>query len=700
LDKPPPQIQESVHHAEKVIAESGRTRNAELLLWTLLYYRYVRADLSIDVERMSHLVSVNARSLRRYFQYALRLLTRRLLHEEWDARTEHRRRSLLAALPCGVPLKLTGRDTQMELAWQTLAAHPPCRIYVTGTAGIGKTSFSEALLQRLINAGRLDHVIWLTSPPSCDYVRRFLVDALLSSQGQLSLRDYMMRYPTALVLDNVDDLLTQPEQVNELLREMSTMTIILTSSVYTALLEVELHLPLSELDETSVSLLIRESPHRGDLIVEEVASWIWEHIGGNPLAVKIAMSLMPFEDPDLIRAQAANETIGRAFERLSEEARICCCALSLLQSTTLSEITSLWQMDTLQDSLSELVRCFFAEHSSGTYRLVTTVATLVRERYATDTWIQGAVNQLLTDMSKHARRAVDVVEQVLFRKWDSLATQLDWMTSFWKIGLEQGHIAQWLAILEAAKADLLPELWMAYGVCLRRAGQWEDAHEALRRASQECGFRGDFSTQIQVMIEWAVLMRLQGDYGNAAAILQQAERGTGITDPAQFKRIQYERSQIALDQGDGNSALQYLQELETTTDVIVSRCEALFLLEEYERCKTAAALALERSLPEPRAEASLYTLIARSHEAIGQIDAAVTYFSLALTILEPTVDISAIARAQANLAASLLKLGKAQQAQRLLERAKPVFTMLEDTVAYHAAMHNQRLVDIFLSRQN
>ncbi|HLU09788.1 MAG TPA: ATP-binding protein, partial [Oceanobacillus sp.] len=388
LGLPPPVDNEPLSEAERVIEAAGRTRNAEFLLWTLLYYRYVRADLSIEPERMSRLISVNVRSLRRYFHYALRLLTRRLLHEEWAARIAHHRQRLFALLPCGVPLKLIGRDAQLEQAWDALMRRPPCRIYITGTTGIGKTSFSEALLQRLINADAVDHLIWLNSPPSCEYVRRYLAEALLIPHHHLSLRDYLSRYPTALVIDNADDLLKQPEQVIEMLRELSTVVVVLTSSVYTPLLEVDLHIPLSELDEVSVYELVRQSPYLGDLLVEDVAPWIWTQIGGNPLAVKIAMSLMSFEEMDVIRAHAAEETIGKAFECMTEAGQLYCCALSLLPSATIQELQSLWHGAHLHEALSELTRFFFVEQSNGNYRLTTGAATYIREQYAIDPRIQ------------------------------------------------------------------------------------------------------------------------------------------------------------------------------------------------------------------------------------------------------------------------------------------------------------------------
>src|SRR5690606_14339320 len=407
------------------------------------------------------------------------------------------------------------------------------------------------------------------------------------------------------------------------------------------------------------------------------------------------MYLMSVEEMDVIRAHAAEETIGKAFECMTEAGQLYCCALSLLPSATAQELLSLWDGAHLHDALSELTRFFFVEQSNGNYRLTTGAATYIREQYAIDPRIQRLFQQLFDSVSKQAKLAVTVAEQVLLREWDLPETRLKWIADFWKTGLAQGHFAQWCTIFESVLPNLSPELWMAYGICLRRGGRWDVAHHALRRASHECGLKGDFSTQAEVLVEWATLARFQGDYTQAIELLAQAERCNVVRDEKLLARIRYERSQIALDQEDGYSALASLEGLDATLDVEAARCEAFLILGEYEHCRVTAKKVLEHRSPDRRFEASLYTLIARSYELEGHADVAIRYFSLALTILENSEDVSAIARAQANLAASLLLLGKGQQAQPLLERAKPVFAMLEDRVGYYATTHNQRLADIY-----
>jgi tetratricopeptide (TPR) repeat protein len=298
-----------------------------------------------------------------------------------------------------------------------------------------------------------------------------------------------------------------------------------------------------------------------------------------------------------------------------------------------------------------------------------------------------------------ARRAVDVVEEVLLGECLALDEHRKWIAEHWRAGLRRGHFVQWMTILERMSPDDSPEFQVAYGVSLRRTGRWETAEQIIQQSVQESGRRGDFPTQSCALLEWAILARLQGSYAKAIALLEQAERCNIFHDKELHRGIQIEQSQIALDQGDGARALQFVGDVGAKSlDISILTSEAFLLLGDYTDCRVTALQAMRDATQDRRTEASLHTLIGRSYEAGEQYDSAWLYFALALTVLEETEDISAIARAQANLAAVLLKLGKAQQAHELLERAKPVLSMLGDKVGHYVTVHNERLTNIHFAR--
>jgi putative protein kinase ArgK-like GTPase of G3E family len=57
----------------------------------------------------------------------------------------------------------------LEATWQRLVTCFQCHVYVTGAAGVGKTTFAETLIRRLIDADQIVRDIWLDAPPSCEY---------------------------------------------------------------------------------------------------------------------------------------------------------------------------------------------------------------------------------------------------------------------------------------------------------------------------------------------------------------------------------------------------------------------------------------------------------------------------------------------------------------------------------------------------
>lgn len=694
---------ENYGQAQQSIRIAAQTRNAELLLWTLLYYRYVRTDLALSQETLSDLINVDSRSLRRYFQYAVRQLTKRLISEEWTARIEQHRQKLYASLPRGVQLNLIGRDTLLEKVSKELSTCSLCHLYITGAAGIGKTSFAESVIRRLIDADRLDRVVWLNAPPSCEYVTRSVADALLEPQTILSLRSYVQRYTTALILDNADDLLQRPEDLTELMRELSAAVVVLTSSVYVPLTEIHLHVPLSELDQPSTFALVGElmRSHLHEHLDEDVAPWIWQNIGGNPLAVKIATSMLAYGEISEIRSMAGEQTVGRVFARLSHAAQVVWCALSLLPDgrVTRSELKSIWSSGVIPEALNELLRFFIVEIAEDVYSLNTTASNFVRQQFPKNKSIQQMYHQLITGLSASAPRAVDVAEQVLLNEWLAPGEHLQWISAYWREGLQRGHFVQWITILERVPPDNAPEFQIAYGVALRRSGHWNHAEQIFQQVVHESGRRGDFPSQSACLLEWAILARLQGDYTRAVGLLEQAQRCNVFGDAELFRAIQTERCQIALDQADGASALHYLRDASPGSFAhSVLSSEAFFYLGSYVDCRVTALQALKQRTLDKRTEASLYTLIGRSYDAGEQYDSAWLYFTLALTVLEATEDIGAIARAQANLAAVLLKLGKIHQAQELLERAKPALSVLGDKVGQYTTLHNQRLTNIYFAR--
>ena len=702
LQMPVPTAQETREKAAQVIRFASLLRNAEYLLWMLLYYRYVRTDLGFGQDDFSELLSLNSRSLRRYFNYALRLLTRRLIQAEWNARLEHHRALLYAKLPHSSPPKLIGRETLLNDLWTQLPTLEPRHLYVTGAPGCGKTSLVEVLAHRIVSTENIAHLVWLSSAPSCEYVLQYITQEILEDTPSLSLRSYLQRQRLVLVLDDAEALLREQERLTALLLELSAAVVFLTTSFYSPLTEISVHVPLPELDQNATVALVRAllSTRESDIPWEDAAAWIYHTIGGNPLEIKRAASMMAYSEDTDVRIFAREDTVGRAFDRQTSQIQMCWCALALIppSGATLSELETLWPEHVNAPSVGTLMRLYFVERDAGRYRLTVGADDYIRQRYKRDASVRANFSHLLDTLMSRGDVALPVVEHLLMTESPYLTTRIECAAAYCWSGLQRAHFAQWLHILESMKAELSPELLVAYGVCLRRVGNWSRAELTFRDCVEISGVNGLFDIQVLALLEWATLARLRGDYQRANNLLEMARTPNLMAEVRLLQRLWFEETQIALDRGDGAAALDKLSQLPVTVLTLVFASEAYFVLQDYTECQAQAERALDYHHDDPRVEASLYSLIGRSFQAEGNLDAAESNLSIALTILEASDDTNALARARANLAAILLELGRVREANELLQQAMPALSLLGDQVGRAVTLHNQRLTAIYISR--
>lgn len=697
----PPAPGERQAAAAARITDAALRRNPYLLMWTLLYYRYVRVDLNFTPETVRPLVSFSDRSVRRYYQYALRLLTRRLTEAEWKARREHTRQRLAAALPIRAGERLVGRDQQLDALLERLSENRQGVLHVTGTRGIGKTAFVTTLLQRLIEWEKVDRIVWIDSPLTTSYVLHGIEQDVLEPDSPLTLKDYLLRERLVVVLDDADVLLEQAEFA-EFLHVLRGATVIPVTSSFMLRSETIAHVVLPPLDEDAAYQLIHDtlSAHMSDMTFEDVALWLWEHIGGNPDALKTAIALLSYHEPEDVRVMVHEQTMGRVFDSLPEHAQVCWCALALLPAAgaTLPELIAVWPHHMDAPVMGLLMRHYIVERVDGRYRLSASAREMMQHRMLSQSPLLAMTLQLMDALNDRVSISVDIVEQLLLHKSPFIPEPLTWIARYWRSGLKHAHFAQWLHILTAYPIPADSEMQVAYAICLRRLGKRLDAERVLHHVTQVSGRQGNFALQSAALLENAVLARLQGAYDRAVYLLDQCDLSNVDRDPVIAESVLLERSQIALDQGEGGRAVLLLKQLTHSLPKLVLMSEAYLLSQDYAACRELAEQGLDIGSRDPRMEISLYTLIGRSYALEHHWELARTTFELVVTIGEASFDTNAAARARSNLAAVLLELGRLHEAQRLLEQAVPVLEELADRVGHAVALHNQRLTTIYFTR--
>ncbi len=697
-----PDTREPVDQARASFAADGQVGASELLAWSALYYRYVRADLGFQASELASLISVDPRSMTRYNDDGVELLTQRLRHREQVARSTQLQRRLYALLPYSVPVRLIGRDEPMGQIEALLPTLSPCHLLITGEVGIGKTTFVQELVRRQIDAERLDHLIWLDQPGSAQFVRQQAVESLLREGGEVTLRDYLLQYRVAVVLDGIEAAAAEPEAFERLLRDLGAAFVCLINPNDLLLDEVPAHLALPEIDLSAAEHLVREALQLGSGEArghaEETADDLYARFGGNPLALKLAAGLWDLENEGGQEARHELRLLRQVFATLGAGEQFACCALALCPRPFLAdELAAAWSIS--PDQLKVLVwRGLVEGESDGQperFYLLGAARDWLRSRHMTErrTTFTQVIDQL-----RDGESAFEVREYVLLTGFPPLPPdqRAEWIEVLWEEGLRRGRWARWLEILEAYLRDTpspTPELRIAYGVCLRRLSEWEAAQQVFYSAAADCGASGRFAAQARAFLEWSILARYRGQYAQAQGLIDQAKRyAERLHDDDLLRALTLQEAQILVQQGNAAEAQPLVTELPKSARVLALESETQLALEHYDACRSLAGRALEQIGDDQATEASLYTIIGRSYERERAYALAHDHFTNAVTLLERLNDAFALARAQTNLAAVLIPMRRRSDASRLLADAERTQARLGDRVGLSATRHNQRIL--------
>ena len=704
----PPNERSREDEAEREFAELVKLDKHDLLAWGILYYRYVRSDLDLSVEGLAQSMAVTPRTVSRYNDDGVELLTQRLIRMEGAARQAQIERHLYSMLPYSVPVALVGRDDLLQSTENLLASLSPCHILITGTTGVGKTMFVQELLRRQIAANRLDYLVWLDQPASVQFVRQEMVVQLLREGGEVSLRDYLMLYRVVVVLDGINQIAADHEVVGGLLRDLGAAVVFVINRAYVPLEGIEAHLPLPEINAQAADILVKHAlrlySNADSEHTQQVAHDLYRHIGGNPLALRLAAGLWESsKNWDALNIDIHERLFGQMFVAFNEQVKAVWCALALLPEPVHSnQLAALWGISTRTVGL--LLRHGLVEEDGDRgYRLVDAAREYVRQVYASDENVRQLFSRLMDELSD-SDVVLDVFEQVLVSGFPELTLEqrAEWISRLWKSALIRGHWAKWRMIFEDYMRQVEtvdPYLRIAYGICLRRLAEWEDAQQIFYNVSLECGRSGHFAEQARALLEWSVLAKYRGEYERAEALIGQAKRyALRVHDDELLREATIREAQLLIEQGSGTEAYKLLTALPESLRVLALQSEAQLVLGNYSACHALAERALKLSDNDQATQASVRTIVGRSYDSEEDQAQAHSYLTDAVTLLQRLDDIFALARAQTNLAAVLIPMKRYADAEMLLTSAEQVQILLGDRVGLSATRHNRNILGGYIAR--
>lgn len=696
-----PSEDETREAALRAVAVDASKTSMELLGWSQAYYRFVRVNLAFDLKEIGDVSAVHERTLRRYHTRIVSHLTKKLIELEQQARTRQRKRRLIAALPQVTPTWLVGRNDVLVKTQQILN-NPGQHIYVTGSAGIGKTTFVQEIVRQQIDSGQIKQLYWMRRPNSAQFVRESIIQENFPEGLRISLREYLLMHSAAIVLDDAESLFYDLAALDDLLEYFSPAFVYIISRTYHPLSRVALHIHLQPLTRFQTEELARQ------LATSEFDNFdeLWERTSGNPFAVRMLM-----RNPAFLEANddgAMQRLLMMGYNTLAPDEKRTCLMLTLCPpgNIEVSQLEHLWHRDFDEEHINTLAdRQLIDMVSFDSVSLPTSVRIFLENSVVRSpedkVHLRTLIDRLEDVLEHYTADALPIVEHILMAGWLKVDEdrRTRWAENFAAEAIRQGHWAIWRSILETI-ASPSPMLHILYGVCLRRLAEWELAEAVFSEAIAEAGYKGMFVEQARAALELAVLLRYKGEYEKALDVIDSALRtGSRYRERGLVYMAQLEKAQIAVDAGNGNLAQQLLLTLPTTMRVLSLRSEAALLQNDLDTSVAYATSALPLAADEKSTVGRLYTLLGRIYHAKREPNLARRYLALAVTLLEQVQDIFALARAESNLAALMIHSHSFREAEQLLLRAETIQKLLGDQVALRNTQHNLQIVRLKLASE-
>jgi len=706
---PIPQPSNTRTEAISQIQLDSHEHSPEQIGWSFLYYHYIQIDLKISQADYSEFSHTEVRTLRRYKKHAIKTLTHRLIDLEWQAREIQHRQRLHAEIPGIDQQNLIGREAFVLQILQRLENNLQQRIYITGAKGIGKTALVRHLLYQLLESTNgIDYLLWFAEPQTIDAVYMTLRQKIMPPKAKIGLRTSLARHSVVVVIDD-DTHLRDQRGWRELVDFLGLTTLFVTSRHYTPDDQMTFHLHLHDLSEQDVRDLVtvlyrQHYPAMQRQTVSSIANTIREHVGGNPLAVLLSTSrwINGYRDFDHTSLAMLYQKLFQSLDGPAQDLWVLCAVMKQIQVTVAH--LDFWDaiIATFSESVNVLLKYFLLEQqtSPDCYQLAHSAKQFIKIRYANDIQMQSLIhkvaNHLLKIVEHEAKRLrLYVAEALLLSDWPVLdsATQSRLIAQYASLGIEQLNYQIWSQIFNSASVDLPLDMQLAYGVCLRRLQHYPAANQLFQAIITSAGEQGDFVLQAYTRLEVAIMCRLLGNYAYASSILCSIQEiGERYQEDDLLGKIYLEHLQIAIDLGQAQAAHEYLQQVQTNTNLLLES-EIALLQKRYAVCRDLAHTYLSSNQSTAHDQITAYTIIARSYQFEREYDHAIDWYNAVLSILEQELDEFATARARSNLASALLELGRYDEAEFLLKETAPIQQAIKDLPGWEATHRNQLVLN-------
>ncbi|MGF1505349.1 MAG: AAA family ATPase [Anaerolineae bacterium] len=553
--------------------------------WSVLYYRYVRVDLDMQVQDIERITGVAARQIRRRETNGCWLLAGLISRYEQETRFAHWDIWLQSKLPARQTDQLHGVGDLIETVGASIAQRPGAVTALTAPGGMGKTTIAREVAAHLLQHHVFDEFAWLTlhSPVTeAELLNQLAVqlgflhlfDAALEERKH-ALRILLAQRRALIVIDNAD-YLTMP--LVRLVNLVGGGHVLLTSR----------HRP----DDTDISLTNYPIPppsfgafhamiadHIRQLrlprLSDDTLRDIYDAAEGNILVGKALASHLGLHAAHTVNLGTLQANDGQGllsflfedtWQQLPEDAQLVALSLRLLAAEpideeTLSKVSGL-HADSVARALKALDKQLVLRvDEPGLFTLHPLFEEYLGQLAGQNTAeVEAIIERTFTrqaDLSLNLLGAVPL----LFEQTSALVDNHRLAVMLLEAAPYARQMGQWLVwrnVLAMAAGQVRQEddhlhglLLIEWGTAERWLGNMPYADDLLEAAIIQLGAVGDFLNQSRALIEHGRLHQQQGHIAQAEIHFQQAlATAHRLQDVAVFRQAARSLIGIAFERDD------------------------------------------------------------------------------------------------------------------------------------------------------